>query len=68
MGRILIIDDVEANRFVLRNIIVDMGHQPILAENGIQGLKIMERFIPDLILLDVSMPEMDGFEFCNILK
>ncbi len=68
MGRILIIDDVETNRFVLRNIITDMGHQPILAENGVQGLKIMERIIPDIILLDVSMPEMDGFEFCSMMK
>ncbi len=68
MGRILIIDDVETNRFVLRNIITDMGHQPILAENGVQGLKIMERIAPDIILLDVSMPEMDGLEFCSRLK
>lgn len=68
MLRILIIDDVEANRFVLRNIILDMGHQPILAENGVQGLKIMERIVPDLILLDVAMPKMDGFEFCEIIK
>ncbi len=68
MLRILIIDDVETNRFVLRNIISDMGHQPVLAENGVQGLKIMERIIPDLILLDVAMPEMDGFEFCEIIK
>lgn len=68
MLRILIIDDVETNRFVLRNIISDMGHQPVLAENGVQGLKIMERIVPDLILLDVAMPEMDGFEFCEIIK
>ena len=68
MLRILIIDDVETNRFVLRNIILDMGHQPILAENGVQGLKIMDRIVPDLILLDVAMPEMDGFEFCEIIK
>ena len=68
MLRILIIDDVETNRFVLRNIISDMGHQPILAENGVQGLKIMERIMPELILLDVAMPEMDGFEFCEIIK
>lgn len=68
MLRILIIDDVETNRFVLRNIITDMGHLPVLAENGLQGLKIMERIIPDLILLDVAMPEMDGFEFAGIIK
>jgi len=68
MQRILIIDDVETNRFVLRNIIAEMGHQPVLAENGVQGLKIMERIDPDLILLDVAMPEMDGFEFCDNIK
>lgn len=66
--KIMIVDDVEANRFVLRNIIVGMGHQPILAENGVQALKILEHMIPSLILLDVSMPEMDGFEFCEIIK
>lgn len=68
MLRILIIDDVETNRFVLRNIITDMGYQPVLAENGKQGLKIMERIVPDLILLDVAMPEMDGFEFAEHIK
>ena len=68
MLRILIIDDVETNRFVLRNIIADMGHQPVLAENGKQGLKVMEHLMPDLILLDVAMPEMDGFEFAEIIK
>lgn len=66
--KILIVDDVETNRFVLRNIIMNMGNQPILAENGIQALKIVERVMPSLILLDVAMPEMDGYEFCNIMK
>lgn len=65
---VLIVDDVEANRFLLRNIIVEMGYQPVLAENGIQALKIMEKLQPSIILLDVSMPEMDGYELCRILK
>ncbi len=66
--KILIIDDVKVNRFVLRDIIKDMGCMPILAENGVQGLKILEKFQPQLILLDIAMPEMDGFEYCQILK
>lgn len=66
--RILIVDDVEANRFILRNIIVDMGYQPVLAENGLQALKIFPKCHPQLILLDISMPEMDGYEFCKIMK
>ncbi|MCR4650198.1 MAG: response regulator [Lachnospiraceae bacterium] len=68
VGRVLIIDDVEVNRFVLRNIIADMGYQPILAENGVQALKILQRTLPNLIMTDVSMPEMDGFEFAGIIK
>ncbi len=68
MVRVLIVDDVEINRFVLGKIITDMGYQPVLAESAIQALKLMERIMPDLILLDVSMPEMDGYEFCQLIK
>lgn len=66
--RILIVDDVEANRFILRNIIMDMGYQPVLAENGVQALKIFPKCKPQLVLLDIAMPQMDGYEFCKILK
>ena len=66
--RILIVDDVEANRFILRDIISDMGHQPVLAENGTQAIKIVQRMNPQLIILDVAMPEMDGFEVCEKIK
>ena len=67
-ARILIVDDAEGQRFILRNIITDMGYQPILAESGEQALKVIPRCNPQLILLDVSMPEMDGFEVCQRLK
>lgn len=67
-ARILIVDDVEANRFVLRDIIQEMGHQPVLAENGVQALKIVERMHPQLIISDVAMPEMDGYELCKKVK
>ena len=67
-AKILVVDDVENNRFVLRDIIQEMGHQPVLAENGVQALKIVERIRPQLIILDVAMPEMDGHTFCRIMK
>ena len=67
-ARILIVDDVEQNRFVLRDIINDMGCRPILTENGIQALKMVERYRPQLIISDVAMPEMDGYEFCRLVK
>lgn len=66
--KILIVDDVSANRFVLRDIIQEMGYQPVLAENGMQALKIVNRLNPQLIILDIAMPEMDGYEFCKIVK
>lgn len=68
MTRILIVDDVEANRFVLRDIITEMGYQPVLTENGMQALKMVQHIRPDLIILDIAMPEMDGYEVCRRLK
>lgn len=66
--RILIVDDVEGNRFVLRDIISDMGYQPILTENGVQALKMVQHIKPQLLILDVAMPQMDGYEVCERLK
>lgn len=68
IAKILIVDDVEINRFVLRDIIQEMGHQPILAENGVQALKIVERIHPQLVISDVAMPQMDGYELCKKIK
>jgi putative two-component system response regulator len=62
------VDDVDTNRFVLRDIIQQMGYQPILAANGVQGLRVVEKMRPRLVILDVAMPEMDGYEFCRIMK
>ena len=67
-NKILIVDDVDTNRFLLRDIITEMGHQPLLATNGAQALKIVERLHPQLIISDIAMPEMDGYELCSILK
>ncbi|MDY5576030.1 MAG: response regulator [Lachnospiraceae bacterium] len=65
---ILIVDDVETNRFVLRDIIIDMGYQPVLTENGMQAMKLLQHIRPQLIILDVAMPEMDGYEVCRRIK
>lgn len=68
VSRILIVDDVEANRFTLRDIITDMGYTPVLTENGLQALKVARRMHPQLIITDIAMPEMDGYELCQTLK
>lgn len=66
--RILVVDDVETNRFILRDIITEMGYQPILTENGFQALKMVQHASPELIILDIAMPQMDGFEVCERIK
>lgn len=67
-AKILIVDDVEINRLVLEEIIRNMGCEPLLAENGKQALELASECLPKLILSDISMPGMDGFEVCKCLK
>lgn len=67
-AKVLIVDDVEINRIVLEEIIKSMGCEPVLAENGQQALEMAKEIRPDLVLSDISMPGMDGFELCKSLK
>ena len=67
-AKILIVDDLELNRILLEEIILGMGCCPILAETGEEALKAAGEFLPDLILSDISMPGMDGYELCRSLK
>jgi adenylate cyclase len=66
--RILIVDDTPANIQALAAILKSKGYQISAATNGRQALEVLARMQPDLILLDVMMPEMDGFETCRRLK
>jgi two-component system nitrogen regulation response regulator NtrX len=66
--RVLIIDDEEAIRSSLKMIFEYEGYECILAANGPAGLKIAEREAPDLVLLDIKMPQMDGMEVLKRLK
>ncbi|QTA88688.1 hybrid sensor histidine kinase/response regulator [Desulfonema magnum] len=65
---ILIVDDVPKNLQIIGNILSSEGYLFTPATNGNQALKIIEKRHPDLILLDIMMPEMDGYEVCKILK
>lgn len=66
--KILVIDDSHANLFLLKVHLQKMGLVPLLADNGPLGLEMAIDQQPDVILLDVMMPEMDGFEVCKKLK
>ncbi len=66
--QILIVDDVETNLLILENIIEGMGYIPRCAANAAAAAALITESRPQLILLDVFMPEMDGYEFCERLK
>jgi PAS domain S-box-containing protein len=65
---ILIVDDISANLKLISDFLRESGFKVRGAKNGLQALKILEKASPDLILLDVVMPEMDGFDTCRRLK
>ncbi len=67
-SRILVVDDAPANIQVLSSTLKEKGYQISVATSGPQALAIVGRVQPDLILLDVMMPEVDGFETCRRLK
>lgn len=66
--KILVVDDLETNRIILEGIIRDMGCLPVLAESGEEAIKLAGEEEPRLILTDISMPGMDGYELCGMLK
>lgn len=66
--KILIVDDTPANIDVLRKFMIESGYDISIAPDGNIALKIINNNKPDLILLDVMMPGIDGFEVCQKLK
>ncbi len=66
--KILIVDDNEKNRKLLKVILLENGYETIDAENGRKGIEMAKENIPDLILMDIQMPVMDGIQAVKILR
>ncbi len=66
--RVLVVDDMPQNRKLLVRLLSEHGHNVRAVGTGEEALEALESETPDLILLDVQMPGMDGFEVCRILK
>lgn len=67
-GRVLVVDDVATNRLLLRAKLSSAYYDVVVAENGTQALEMARSEQPDMVMLDVMMPDMDGFEVCAVLK
>jgi putative two-component system response regulator len=68
MPLILVVDDEPRNRTLLRACLEENGTAIVEAGNGIEALELIERQEPDLVLLDVMMPGLDGFETARRIK
>ncbi|HID99870.1 MAG TPA: hybrid sensor histidine kinase/response regulator [Thiotrichaceae bacterium] len=68
MNTLLVIDDQPDNVKILLKFLSSRGFKVLIAENGVDGINMAELTLPDLILLDIAMPKMDGFEACQVLK
>lgn len=65
---IFIVDDQERNLEVLGSLLRSNSYNVMIASSGMEALKMVEKKLPDLILLDIMMPKMDGYEVCQRLK
>jgi two-component system cell cycle response regulator len=67
-ARILVVDDIEANRRLLQAKLEAQYFEVLQASGGVEALEIAEAELPDIVLLDVMMPGMDGYEVCTRMK
>jgi CheY-like chemotaxis protein len=68
MATILIVDDDPVNRLLLTTILEHHGHATVQAAGGSEAFAVLEARPPDLIIVDLHMPHMDGFEFLKRLR
>lgn len=66
--KILVVDDSPMIRRIVGKILRDGGYAPLLADNGQKGYEAAKTELPDLIIMDIEMPVMDGFEATTLIK
>lgn len=66
--KILVVDDLEQNRMLLKDALRYFGYEVVEASNGEEGVKVAREELPDLILMDMNMPVMDGYTALQALR
>ena len=66
--KVLLVDDDKITGKMISAFFLSSGISTEIAMNGIEGLEVLKKIRPDAIILDLMMPEMDGFEFCEQVK
>lgn len=68
MARILVVDEDETTRRVVRALLEDVGHEVVEAEHGREGLRAVGEQVPDLVITELYMEDMDGIEFLRSIR
>lgn len=66
--KILVVDDSREMLLVMKHLLLNNGYQPLLAENGMVGLQMVQEHNPALVILDLNMPIVDGWQMCEQIR
>ncbi|WNH53066.1 MULTISPECIES: twitching motility response regulator PilH [Stenotrophomonas] len=67
MARILIVDDSQVQQIGIQRMVEKLGHETLIAEDGAKGVEVAKAELPDLVLMDVVMPNLNGFQATRTL-
>lgn len=68
MAKVLVVEDDARVAALLQDVLRHQGHEPLHAADGAKGLEVARAEMPQLVLLDIMLPEVSGFEVCRALK
>ena len=68
MAKVMLIDDDESMRLLIGQLVARQGYEFCCADNGVDGLDMLRRERPDLLILDVMLPDINGYELCQMIR